>query len=154
MPFTLPGGHKFGCVCLVNAGVDRTLRDGLLDLGNSVTAIFGPPFEIEQHWHEWLGSVKVGSLAQSSLALLAHTQSTHPEILDHENEALVRNASSIFYGLLMAEVFHHDRGLVLSGANTGGGVSVRQVSDLEPHVRPNGVHVRRISVTTHFHERH
>jgi hypothetical protein len=48
----------------------------------------------------------------------------------------------------MAEVFTMSSGLVLSGANTGGDVSVRQVSDLDPHIRPNGVHVRRISVLT------
>jgi hypothetical protein len=108
MPFALPEGHKFGCVCLVNAGVDRTLRDGLLDLGNNISAIFGPPFEIEEYWREWLGSVKVGHLAQSSLTLLAHTQSNRPEVLDDENDALVRTAWSVFYGLLNGGGFHHE----------------------------------------------
>lgn len=145
MPFALPLGHKFGSLCLVNAAVDRDLRERVLNLPENVSAIFGPPFEIEAHWREWLGSVRVENLAQTSLALLAHTQSNHPEILDGENEALLKTTSSIFYGLLMAEVFHHDSGLLLSGANTEGVISVRQVIDLEPHIRPNGVHVRRIS---------
>jgi hypothetical protein len=148
MPFALPEGQKFGCMCLVNAGVDRALRDGVFNLGNDISAVCGPPFEIEEHWREWLGSVKVGNLAQTSLALLSHSASNRPEILDGENETLVKNALSVFYGLLMAEVFHHDGGLILSGANVGAGVSVRQVIDLEPHVRPNGVHVRTISAVT------
>jgi hypothetical protein len=148
MPFTLPLGHKFGALCLVNAAVDRDLRDRVLDLPDDVSAIFGPPFEIEAHWRVWLGSVKSRNLAQTSLALLAHNQSNRPEILDGENEAMLKTASSIFYGLLMAEVFHHDSGLLLSGANPAGAVSVRQVSDLEPHIRPNGVHVHRISEIT------
>src|SRR5712692_4531992 len=148
MPFPLPLDHKFGCVCLVNAGVDGALRDDVLDLGKSVFAVGGPPFEVEQHWREWLGSVKVGNLAQTSLTLFTHAPSNHPEILDEENHFLARSALSIFYGLLTAEVFHYDSGLILSGANTGGGVSVRQVSDLERHIRPNGVHVRRMSFVT------
>ena len=95
MPFRLPEGHKFACVCLVYAGVDRTLKDQLLDLGSGVRAIFGSPFEIEGHWREWLGTVKAQNLAQTSLALLAHAQSNRPGVLDDENEALVNIATGM-----------------------------------------------------------
>jgi hypothetical protein len=148
MPFTLGRDRKFGCVCLVNAGVDRALRNELLDLGHDTLAIFAPPFEIEEHWRGWLGSVKVADLAKSSLTLLSHAQSNCPAILDDENKRLVRIAMGVFYGLLLVEIFCHDNGLILSGGNAGTGVSVRQVSDLLRHLRPNGVHTRTISSVT------
>jgi len=76
----------------------------LQDLGNDVWAIFGAPFEIDGYWREWLGSVRVENLNQTSLALIAHAQSDHPEVLDHENNALAAMAAGVFYGLLMTDV--------------------------------------------------
>lgn len=108
--------------------------------------IFGPPFAIDEHWREWLGTVKVENLTRTSLALFAHAKSDRPEILDNENETLVNITTNLFYGLLMTNVLHHDNIIVLSGANIGQGASVRQVSDLQPHFRPNGVGVRRITI--------
>ena len=149
MPFELPASHKFGCLCLVYAGVDRTLAGAEpLALGNGLWAIFGPPFQIDDHWRHWLGSVKTESLTHTSLALLAHRHSDQANILDNENDSLVKAAASIFYGLPMSEVFHHDKGLFLSGANHSGVIGIRQVSDLEQHIRPNRVNVRSISRIT------
>jgi len=148
MPFPLPVGHKFACVCLINAGTDRILMDQSHDLGGDVWAIFSPPFEVDKHWRDWLGTVKIENLRQTSLTLLAHAQSNQPDILDKENETLATSAFGVFYGLFMTEIFHHNGAFVLKGANTGQGATVRQVADLQQHIMPNGVNPWRITMAT------
>jgi hypothetical protein len=64
--------------------------------------------------------------------------------MDGENEALTKKCFSVLYALFVAEVFHHDGGLILSGANVDGTVNVRHVSNLETLYRPNGVNTARI----------
>ena len=144
MPFALPVGHKFACIALANAGVARELREQL-DFGDGLWALLGPPFELDDTWHKWLGSIQAETLTRSNLVLLAHRASERPEILDGENAALRQDSLSLFYALFLKEVFHFDGGLVLSGANVGGEVGVRQVSHLEQHYRPAQVHPAQIT---------
>ena len=62
MLFNLPERHKFGCLCLANAGFERALADNLIDLGDNISAVCGPPFEMDDHWRGWLGTVKLEKL--------------------------------------------------------------------------------------------
>jgi hypothetical protein len=143
MPFPLPVGHKFSCVALANAGVVRELRT-LVDLGDGLWILFEPPFEFEAHWREWLGTVRVEHLSRANLVVLAHHASATVEVMDAENEALTKKCFTLLYALFLAEVFHHDGGLILSGANVDGTVNVRHVANLETLYRPNGVSTARI----------
>ena len=77
--------------------------------------------------------------------LFAHNVSATPEVLDAENEALRQQVLCLCYALFLIEVFHYDGGLILSGANVGGTVSVRQVSQLERFYRPNGAKTVRLT---------
>ncbi len=143
MPFPLPIGHKFACIALDNAGVDRGLRDPI-DCGDGIWAIFEPPFALDDAWRQWLGSIQAEHLTRSSLVCFAHQASANPAVLDNENKQLEQRALSLFYALFLVDVFHHDGGLILSGANVDGRAGVRSVSQLEPHYRPNGVSTVRI----------
>jgi hypothetical protein len=143
MPFPLPVGHKFSCVALANAGVARELRTAI-DLGDELWVLFEPPFELEGHWREWLGTVRAEYLSRANLVVLAHHASATAEVMDAENETLTKKCFSVFYALFVAEVFHHDGGLILSGANVHGTVNVRHVSNLENFYRPNGVNTARV----------
>ncbi len=147
MPFHIPLNHKFGCVCLTNAGVERDLREPL-DLGDGLWAIFGAPLDLAPHWKTWLGSLKAQNFERAGITLLAHRPSNQPGIADDENELLIRHAFTVFLGLLVCEVFYHEGGTVLSGANNGGDTDVRNLSDLETHFLPNSVRPRRIVETT------
>jgi hypothetical protein len=143
--FAIPEGHKFACVVLDNAGVDRALRDDVC-LGDGIWAVFGPPFELDNHWSDWLGSLQIERLRRGSLTIVATARSNALQVLDAENEALRERVIGLFYSILLVEVFHQDGGLIIGGANVDGNVSVRQVSFLEPHYRPAGVVPLRIDL--------
>lgn len=138
MPFAIPNGHKFACIVLNNAGVSRELREAVR-LGERVWAIFGPPFQLDDNWRQWMGSLQLEHLERASLTIVATAPSNALQILDAENELLRELVLSSFYSLLLVEVFHQDGGLILTGANLNGNIAVRQVSILEHHYRPPGV---------------
>ena len=138
MPFPLPVGHKFGCIAFTFVSVGRTLRDPI-DLGDGIWVLFEPPFEFNNHWKEWLGSVRVEHLSRANFVILAHQASDTPGVADNENEQLKSKCFGVWCALCLADVFHHEGGLILSGANVDGGINIRQVSQLEPFYRPSGV---------------
>lgn len=143
MPFPLPVGNKFSCIALANARVVRELRASI-ELGDEMWILFEPPFELAPHWQEWIGTVRAEYLSRANLVVLTHHPSSSAGIVDGENEALTKKCLSLLYALFVAEVFHHDGGLILSGANVDGTVNVRQVSNLETLYRPNGVSTVRV----------
>jgi hypothetical protein len=145
MPFTIQHGHKFACVALSNAGVDRVLREEVR-LGGDVWAVFGPPFRLDDHWREWMGTVQLEHLERASLTIIATAPSNALDVLDAENESLRQRVLGMFYALHLVEIFHYDGGLTITGANTNGSVSVRQVSILEHYFRPPGVLPIRIDI--------
>ncbi|HXM21407.1 MAG TPA: hypothetical protein VN948_09105 [Terriglobales bacterium] len=147
MPFEIPRNNKFACVCLVFAAVDHRQREPIV-LGDGLCGTFGTPFELDDAWRDWLGTVKTQNLQNVSLGLLAHRESVRLDVLDGENQALIDAALSLFYALLMVEIFHHDGGFVVSGANNGGEIRVRQITDLGPHLRPNGARVSAVNMAT------
>jgi hypothetical protein len=147
MPFQVPPNHKFGCVCLTNVAVDRTLQ-APLDLGDGLWAVFGTPLELAPHWQEWLGSVKTENFTRAGITIVALHPSDHPEVLDHENKSLTEQAFSVFMGLLMCEIFRLGGGLILSGANNNGRTDVRSLADLESHFMPGGVSSVALSLAT------
>jgi hypothetical protein len=138
MPLTVPPNHKFACLALSRVNIDRELEDPL-DLGGGSWAIFGAPVELDSNWREWLGSIRAEEFSACNLSFCALASSTVPGILDNENQSLIQMVSSFFYALLMAKVFHYEGGLVMSGAQVDGRLSIRSISNLDSHFRPPGV---------------
>ena len=73
MPFDIPLGHKFAFITLDNAGIDRNLR-GEIHLGGGTWAVFGAPFNLHNHWREWLGSLQVEHLDRASLTIVGSSR--------------------------------------------------------------------------------
>jgi len=69
MAFVIPQNHKFGCIALRTAGVDRQLKDSL-EVSPGLWAVFGPPFGLDSVWKEWLGSIRSELVSECNLALL------------------------------------------------------------------------------------
>lgn len=145
--YSLPVDHKFACVALENVGIDRALRDPI-DLGNGMWLLFEPPFPLDDHWRSWLGSIRAENLERTNLTLFLHAPSAAPGVLDGENEQLRQSVLRICYGLFLIDVFHHDGGLIMSGANVDGAISIRQVAQLEPLYRPSRVRIARLDRTS------
>ena len=143
MPFNLPIGHKYSFIALVNAGVAKELRDPI-DLGDGLWALFEAPFELDEAWSKWLGSIQSDQLRGCTLVLLAHQTTGTPAILDKENEDLTQRVLSLFYALFLIEVFHQEGGLILTGANQDGNINVRQATPLADHYRPARVKTARL----------
>ena len=126
MPFQVPLRHKFGCICLTNAAVDRDLREPLGPRRWFVGRFRrsprpGTPLADVA----WLGENREFRTS-CWITLLAHRASNNPGILDDENESLVKDAFSLFLAILVCEIFHHDGGMILSGANNGGDTDIRE----------------------------
>jgi hypothetical protein len=132
MPIDLPIGYKFACFALEGPGLDVGHR-APLHLGEGLWVVFGPPFELDEAWREWLGSIEADRLQRCNVTLLAVSPSQHPEVLDNENQALTQRALSLFYALFMVEIFRYEGGIALSGANVDGRVTVRQTSRIQEH---------------------
>jgi hypothetical protein len=147
MAFAIPQNHKFACVALRMAGVDRDLKDSL-EVQPGLWAVFGPPFGLDNVWKEWLGSIRSELVSECNLALVAVAPSSTLDILDGENQTLEQRALCFFYALLLAQIFHYEGGLVISGAMIEGretSLSIRSVSNLESHYRPQGAFLETIS---------
>jgi hypothetical protein len=136
MPFELPIGYKFSCFALESVGLD-VRHHGPMDLGDGLWVVFEPPFQLDGAWREWLGSIEADRLRQCNVALLAISPSDRPQVLDDENFRLRVRAHSLFYALFMVEIFRHEGGIILDGANVDGRVEVRQIARLEEHFAPS-----------------
>jgi len=89
------------------------------------------PVELEQHWREWLGSLRIDLLRDADFVLCATVNSDRPDILDAENEALTRRVNHLFYGMLLQGVpAYRKKGFSLGGAAYRNTVDVRQFSEL------------------------
>jgi hypothetical protein len=143
MRFDIPAGHKFAFIALDNAGTERGLP-AEIGLGERTWAVLGPPVNLPRHWQEWLGSVQAEHLNRATLTFVAIRPSNAVGVLDGENQQLSQCALTLFYSLLLVDVFHYDAGLLVTGANVDGEVAIRQVTTLEPFYRPPGVMPERI----------
>jgi hypothetical protein len=107
MPFPLPVGHKFACVALANAGTARGINRPH-DLTCNQWVLFEPPFDLDDAWREWLGSIQCERLTRSNLVLFVHAASQNPRILDAENQGLEQHVLSLLYALFLVEVFYQE----------------------------------------------
>jgi hypothetical protein len=132
MEFTIPVGSKFACMALEGVSLAGSLSKPL-ELGDGLQARFEPPFEIPQHWQEWLGSIQTRHFSKSNLFLLA----THPsDQIGASARELEQKVWSLFYATLMHGIPHYEAGLLLSGENGPDSVNVRSVTTLYPYYRP------------------
>jgi hypothetical protein len=144
MMFAVPPNHKFACLALSRANIDRDLTEPM-DLEGGSWAVFGAPLELDPAWREWLGSVRAEYVSTCTLSFCALTSSKAPGILDDENQNLIQIVSSFFYALLMTKISHYEGALVMSGAHVDGRLSIRSVSNIDSHYLPPGALLESVS---------
>jgi hypothetical protein len=135
-------GEKYALVALSQLPFDfRDLPDGM-EVGTGLWIAPRLPFTLEQHWREWIGSVRTEHLMQAQLILVSKNPSTAPGNFDGENERLMRLVDRFYQGLQLASPLWVTGDVVrLTGAKRAGVVDVRQMSNLTP---PGSIHYGKI----------
>ena len=124
----VPIHSKFSCVALRSARVGD-LGAGLTSLGNDLWSVPKIPFELQDSWKEWLGSLQSKELVGANLCLFAIAHSASPGVLDAENESLRSAVERLFFALVL-QGLQYERGYILSGAHHEGMIDVRQFTTL------------------------
>ena len=95
-------------------------------------ALTGTTFEVPLHWREWLGSIRVGQVADSNLFLVSKLTSERPGVLDGENQSLQQRVQHFYRGLLLSVMFSPSHSpVMLTGARSDGVTDIRQLSEFQ-----------------------
>lgn len=130
----IPPHSKFSCIALRSAAVGN-LGEMPTPLGNGLLSVSRIPFELQDFWKEWIGSLQSKELLGANLWLFAIAPSANPGVLDAESEALRSAAERVFYGLVLLGLrFEH--GYILSGGHHDDIVEVGQFTTLR-NFHPN-----------------
>lgn len=121
-------GEKFALIGL-NVHVDPNLDR--LDLPGGQFVLSKAEFKLPEYWREWLGTLLVEKLEETSLFLLAKICSEEPSILNGENQFLQGRINDLFTGLTLTSKFTaFDDPFTASGARSNGKIDVRSFSVL------------------------
>ena len=130
--------EKYAIVALPRLPLDWQNLSQTEELSPGLGFALRLPFNLEQHWREWIGTIRAGQLAEAQLILVAKSPSDTPDILDEENQRLMGLVSRLYQGLQLAIPIWVDGDVVLlTGANRAGQVDVRQISSI---TRPSSTH--------------
>lgn len=138
-------GEKFSCLAFTDFSLAEEFP-AELKLDEGAWALRTLPVDIEAHWKEWLGSLRIEELKESNIVLCATSPSPNPQVLDDENKELTQHLYYITFGLLLQQVPEYDKGYTLSGANVGGEVQIRQYGELNEYSPSYGMPVFHVGV--------
>jgi hypothetical protein len=125
-------GEKYA---LIGLSVKLEKDIGTKQLSETVWCVSGQAFPLEDVWKGWLGSIRTEDVQESNFFFLAKAHSTKPEVLDEENQILMKAVWDFYRGLLLASTFAPaHKPIFLTGARTKSGIDVRQVQDIEQSV--------------------
>ena len=102
----IPINHKFCCIAL--SGVPDLNINFPCDILPNLSIYSANPFELDNHWIEWLGSLEIDHLKNCNFLILSSALSEKPKVLDHENESInISHAqkTSSFFGMLKILIF-------------------------------------------------
>jgi hypothetical protein len=132
MPLQIAPSEKFACFAFQLCGVDAALP-AVVQLGPRLWAVTELDLDVEQHWNEWIGSIRMDALRDANFAIYTTMPSSTPEIHDQENVNLVGRLNYLLYGILLLGVPQYQQGFSLDGANRNGEINVRKFSDLKKY---------------------
>lgn len=141
--FTIPPGEKWAAVCLSQAWCEDL--DEETDLGGSVWVLQKRPIGLPPHWREWMGSIRTDLLHNDNLWLVGKMASSKPETIDEETQSLSKVVSTLFLGLHTTIPLEFEIAFILTGANIGGRLDVRQFDQYPYYFHSWGV--RGVSVS-------
>src|SRR5689334_4068778 len=131
---SVPVNHKFACLSFHSMAAETEEQPLILSDGCSV--YFRPPFDLDDTWEEWLGTIEVTKLRESTFILLATAPSRNPSIQDDEHLALDKIVHSLWYAMLLHGVPDYEGLVSFHGSNVDGEVQVRSHSTLPSYHKP------------------
>jgi hypothetical protein len=134
MTFSLNEGEKFACIAFAHVGLEPELIEQVpLDLGDDVWVLDRPHFDFPAYWRGWIGSIKADRVSDSNLFLLKKKESKTPEVLDHENQELIKEVERIFYGIVIQGMPQYEAAYRLTGSFSKDKAGLRQFTEVYDH---------------------
>lgn len=125
---------KFSLLALPRVNLAGLDADLALSKGLQVTRTL--PLPIEDHWQRWIGEIRTRQLQDAGCYLWVTGPTSTPEVLDADNQELMRRICGFLDALLVVETPHCAANpFLLTGANVSGEIRVRQLSDLPMPIR-------------------
>lgn len=101
-----------------------------VQLGHGLYCWHELPIPFPQPWRDWLGSIRIDEIKECNLFLCATESSNRPDVLDQENESLLRRVHRLYHALLVAApVIGHQLGHRFSGGTHNNQIDVSQVGN-------------------------
>lgn len=136
MPFAIPQNHKFSLIAFDDC--IRVALPAAVDIDPRLHVSPAAPFELPEHWREWIGTLRTNHFAEANLVMLLHQFSAAPGVLDQETEDLDREMTCTLYGLTLNGVPDYSRTTCLAGADVDGMLSVRRNTSINVFYRVPG----------------
>jgi hypothetical protein len=132
----IPVNHKFSALAFDDC-MEVKLSTAA-EVAPNLRAYPAAPFELPQHWKEWIGTLKNGHFTEANLVLIITRASAAPSVLDQETRDLERELTAFVFGLMLGGVPDYKETTWFSGANVDGALSVRGLRSLDTFYRTPG----------------
>jgi hypothetical protein len=100
-------------------------------LSNELKVYSKIPFNVDDHWKKWLGTIKVSAIENSNLVIYSSVPTTNPDILDHEHKYVQPRVFDFYYSLALYGVPGYSEANMITGTINEENVSVREFSHLD-----------------------
>jgi hypothetical protein len=120
---------KFAAMVLTQCAGAEEIEDDI-EVAKGVRAAQRLNFQFPTYFREWLGTRMFDEMHEDGLVVYVTAPAQQPEVLDAENHALIQGINDIFYGLTLHGVPAFSRSFVITGANIGGELRIRQHNTL------------------------
>ena len=140
---SVPVNHKFACLSFEHLA--SFTQNDPVTLGEGCSIHFRPPFELDDTWKEWIGSINAQKVHESNFFILATAPSDNPGILDHEHQELDKRVYALWYAILLHSTPDYQGVLSFQGSNEDGEVRIRSHST--PSLNYKTRHAQPVYVT-------
>lgn len=95
-------GTKFGIISLEGMHLEADFKDEL-HLAPGLRLHRQPPYPIDEHWKEWLGSLALSRYEDATLHIVSEVATDRHEILDAQHEEAHRRAFEVYWCLMLVD---------------------------------------------------
>lgn len=125
--FVLKPGEKYGLIIFPDVSVAVDLPENS-QVASDLWVARKIPFDLPEHWKDWIGSLAVDKINNATLFLLTKKVSSYPEVLDADNEECKERVVRLYWGLFLTGFMHcYTEPYSLTGSNLDGEIDVRQL---------------------------
>lgn len=125
--FNIEKSEKFALVFAVGLNKSEELNEPL-KLNDNIWFLPSVPIQNNNFWQKSLGTLTTDKLGESNFCLVIKQHSDSPNILDTENNLLVKHVMDLFYCIIFQGIPMENDAYYLTGANINGKVDVREYS--------------------------